>query len=126
MLRRLLAITPSKSKALPWDQVRTICYDYTATGIETLSEIATNSSSNDNNKPLRFVYASGANTVRDPAKKPWILGDYLLLRVRTYKTPQHERRMKQKGQSLLASFTHLTFLFLFLVSFSFCHPSRLL
>ncbi|KZZ94732.1 NAD(P)-binding domain protein [Moelleriella libera RCEF 2490] len=76
----LLAITPAKSKALPWDQVRTICYDYTTTGIETLSEIANNSSSSNNNKPLRFVYASGANTVRDPAKKPWILGDYLLLR----------------------------------------------
>lgn len=72
--RRLVAVTPSKSKEMPFDQVRKICYDNMVTGMETISPIAS--------RPFRFIYVSGSNAERDQTKKPWILGDYSLMRVR--------------------------------------------
>lgn len=33
-------------------------------------------------RPFRFLYMSGANAERDQTKKPWLLGDYSLMRVR--------------------------------------------
>ncbi|OAQ72360.1 nucleoside-diphosphate-sugar epimerase [Pochonia chlamydosporia 170] len=70
----LMAVTPSKAKALKWDDVRRICYDYTVTGLDTLSAVQRSG------QPVRFVYASGANAERDQSKKPWIMGDMCLLR----------------------------------------------
>lgn len=74
---RLIAVTPSKSRTIPWDEVRRICLDYTMTGLETISQLPRDPAS----KPLRFVYTSGANAERDQSKKPWVLGDYCLMRV---------------------------------------------
>ncbi|UKZ77731.1 hypothetical protein TrVFT333_005455 [Trichoderma virens FT-333] len=53
----LMAVTPSNSGKMPWDEVRKICLDYTIAGLE-----------------------DGANAERDQSKKPWILGDYCLMR----------------------------------------------
>jgi hypothetical protein len=62
---------------MPWDEVRKICRDYTLTGFDTISQLPRSSEG----KPLRFIYVSGANSVRDASKKPWIMGDYTLMRV---------------------------------------------
>ncbi|CAG8984082.1 hypothetical protein HYALB_00003024 [Hymenoscyphus albidus] len=35
---------------------------------------------NTTNNPFRFIYCSGANSEQDPNKKPWVLGDYCLIR----------------------------------------------
>ncbi|KAH6672891.1 putative nucleoside-diphosphate-sugar epimerase [Halenospora varia] len=67
-----LAVTPSKARAMPFEQATRVCLDFTETGIETISPIASN--------PFRFIYISGSNAERDPTKKPWILGDYCLMR----------------------------------------------
>ncbi|KAL6908757.1 hypothetical protein GGI43DRAFT_393557 [Trichoderma evansii] len=75
----LMAITPRKSGALPWDEVRKICLDYTIAGLETLAKLPRGNEA----KPLQFVYVSGANVERDQTKKPWVLGDYLLMRGET-------------------------------------------
>ncbi|RFU80021.1 hypothetical protein TARUN_2243 [Trichoderma arundinaceum] len=72
----LMAVTLPNSKAMPWDEVRKICLDYTIAGLETLSKLPRGNAA----KPLRFLYLSGANTERDQTKKPWVLGDYSLLR----------------------------------------------
>jgi hypothetical protein len=77
MAIRLLAITPSKSKTYAWEEVRKICVDYVMTGLESVWHQRNTSSTT----PFRFVYMSGSNAERDPAKKPMILGDYLLMRV---------------------------------------------
>lgn len=61
---------------MPFDDVRKICYDYTVTGIETMSPIAA--------KPFRFIYTSGVAAERDPAKKPFLMGDYSVLRVSSH------------------------------------------
>jgi hypothetical protein len=63
---------------MPYEQVQKICLDYTLTGIQTISKLPRASSS----KPLRFIYTSGENSQRDQTKKPWVLGDYSLMRVR--------------------------------------------
>ncbi|KAK4163088.1 NAD(P)-binding Rossmann-fold containing protein [Cladorrhinum sp. PSN259] len=71
-----IGLTPSKYRALPADQAAKICRDYAAYGIETMSNLARAEGS----KPFRFVYFSGSGAERDPAKKPLIMGDYLVLR----------------------------------------------
>ena len=57
------------------DEVRKICIDYTVTGIETMSPLASKKN------PFRFIYISGANAERDQTKKPFIMRDYALIRV---------------------------------------------
>lgn len=74
-----MAVTPRNSGKMPWDEVRKICLDYTIAGLEVLSKAPRN----DATKPLQFVYVSGANAERDQSRKPWVLGDYCLMRVRT-------------------------------------------
>ncbi|KAK9241494.1 hypothetical protein V1506DRAFT_517969 [Lipomyces tetrasporus] len=68
---------PSHLKTMPWEEVRKICYDYTVKGLETIAQLPQDSSAG---KPLRFIYTSGAKGERDPSKKPWVLGDYCLMR----------------------------------------------
>ncbi|KAH8698435.1 putative nucleoside-diphosphate-sugar epimerase [Talaromyces proteolyticus] len=68
----LIAITPGKLKTMPFEQTRKICLDYTAKGLEAMAATS--------NKPFRFIYTSGAKAERDQSKKPWILGDYSLMR----------------------------------------------
>jgi hypothetical protein len=59
---------------MPFEQVEKICYDFTVNGLKTMAAIISN-------KPFRFIYTSGAKVDRDQTTKPWILGDYGLLRV---------------------------------------------
>ncbi|EEA18734.1 hypothetical protein TMatcc_010724 [Talaromyces marneffei ATCC 18224] len=70
----LIAITPSKQSSMPFEQVEKICLDYTVNGLKTM---ATRS-----NNPFRFIYTSGAKVNRDQTKRPWIMGDYGVLRSR--------------------------------------------
>ncbi|KAI6091829.1 hypothetical protein F4821DRAFT_225682 [Hypoxylon rubiginosum] len=72
-----IAVTPSQLKTMTWEQICTICRDYAIRGIETMSELDRDRKTS---KPFRFIYISGANSVRDPAKRPWVLGDYCVLR----------------------------------------------
>ncbi|KAL7784590.1 hypothetical protein V8C37DRAFT_395559 [Trichoderma ceciliae] len=72
----LMAVTPRKSGTMPWEEVRKVCLDYTIAGLETLSKLPPGNTA----KPLKFLYISGANTERDQTKKPWVLGDYCLMR----------------------------------------------
>ncbi|KAL7935970.1 hypothetical protein V8C35DRAFT_296500 [Trichoderma chlorosporum] len=72
----LMAVTPSNSRKMSWDEVRKICLDYTVAGLEELAKIPRSNAT----KPLQFVYVSGSNAERDQSKKPWILGEYCLMR----------------------------------------------
>ncbi|KAL7950514.1 hypothetical protein V8C42DRAFT_306745 [Trichoderma barbatum] len=72
----LMAVTPRNSGKVPWDEVRKICFDYTVAGLEELSKAPRNNTT----KPLQFIYVSGSSAERDQSKKPWVLGDYLLMR----------------------------------------------
>ncbi|KAL7901089.1 hypothetical protein HDV64DRAFT_275901 [Trichoderma sp. TUCIM 5745] len=72
----VMGVTPNRSKIMTPDEVRRVCLDYTVTGIETLSKLPRGNEA----KPLRFVYVGGYGTERDKTKKPWIMGDFLLMR----------------------------------------------
>ncbi|KAF4626949.1 hypothetical protein G7Y89_g11207 [Cudoniella acicularis] len=74
---RLIAVTPAKLNTMPFEETRKICQDYAAYGIETMAPLASTT------KPFRFIYVSGVNAERDQAKKPWILGEYSLMRGKT-------------------------------------------
>ncbi|RDA93261.1 hypothetical protein CP533_6519 [Ophiocordyceps camponoti-saundersi (nom. inval.)] len=71
-----IAVTPAQLRSVSWEQTCKICRDYALTGLKTLARLPRNESS----RPLRFLYISGSNAVRDPAKKPWVLGDYCIMR----------------------------------------------
>lgn len=58
---------------MPFEQVEKICLDYTVNGLKTMAAIG--------NKPFRFIYTSGAKANRDESVRPWIMGDYGVLRV---------------------------------------------
>ena len=73
-------MTPSQLKTTPWEEVRKVCVDYTMTGLETIAQLPRDSAG----KPFRFIYTSGAKSERDPSKKPWVLGDYCLMRVKFF------------------------------------------
>ncbi|KAF5021923.1 hypothetical protein F66182_6026 [Fusarium sp. NRRL 66182] len=72
----LIAITPTKSKTYAWEQVRTICSDYALSAVDTFAKLPRDGKS----EPVRFVYVSGSGAERDASKKPWIMGDYLVMR----------------------------------------------
>ena len=50
------------------------------TGLENIAQLPRDSAG----KPFRFIYTSGAKSERDPSKKPWVLGDYCLMRVKFF------------------------------------------
>lgn len=101
---RTLAITPSKSKSLPWDEVVKTCHDYTMTGLKAMVEAR----GSGKTAPLRFLYMSGVAAERDQTKTPRFMPKYTLLRVRQPCPPFKQSsklilpyRAKQKTRCLL-------------------------
>lgn len=68
-------MTPLKSKSLDLAEVRRVCLDCTLAGFKAIYEAGPA-------RPFRFVYFSGEGVMVDPkAKKPLILGDFMIIRV---------------------------------------------
>ncbi|KAL2039747.1 hypothetical protein N7G274_007606 [Stereocaulon virgatum] len=76
-----VAITPSKSRGLEFDEVRRVCHDYTLAGLQAIFEAHGKSGSNA--APLRFMYMSGSAAQRDPKEVPRFMSKYLLMRGET-------------------------------------------
>ncbi|KAI0884956.1 uncharacterized protein GGS22DRAFT_136474 [Annulohypoxylon maeteangense] len=72
-----IAVTPAQLRAMGWEQACKICRDYAIKGIETITQLPRG---DGEKKPFRWVYISGSSSVRDPAEKPWVLGDYCVMR----------------------------------------------
>ncbi|KAF4970068.1 hypothetical protein FSARC_2814 [Fusarium sarcochroum] len=72
----LIGVTPGKLKQHTWEQTRTICSEYALNAADTFAKLPRDGKS----EALRFIYVSGCNAERDPSKKPWILGDYCVMR----------------------------------------------
>ncbi|KAI1821672.1 hypothetical protein F4861DRAFT_448990 [Xylaria intraflava] len=71
-----IAITPSKSKLVAWEETCKISRDYAVAAIKTMSQLRRD----DTSSKFRFIYVSGASAERDKSRKPLILGDYCLMR----------------------------------------------
>ncbi|KAL6715874.1 hypothetical protein ACLMJK_006835 [Lecanora helva] len=74
-----VAITPSKSRGIPPDEVRRVCYDYTIAGLQAIFK-AQGEGSRSNSSPFRFLYMSGAASERDQSKTPPMMAEYCLMR----------------------------------------------
>lgn len=74
-VNRTIAITPSKSKNYPWEEVKKVASEYSMTALKTM--IAVRSTS----KPLRFLYYSGVAAERDQTKTPAMMPQICLMRV---------------------------------------------
>lgn len=70
-------MTPSKASRMQPEESRKISLEFAVTGLKTISRLPRDSAK----QPFRFMYISGSNAERDQNKKPWILGDYSLMRV---------------------------------------------
>lgn len=79
---RTVAITPSKSKKYPFEEVKRVCYDSTIKGFSAMTE--SRSKDGEDTVPFRFLYMSGMAAERDPAKKPDWMPEYALMRVSTF------------------------------------------
>ncbi|OAP56501.1 hypothetical protein AYL99_09680 [Fonsecaea erecta] len=75
-----LAITPSKSKSKPWDEVYRVCHEYTLVGLEAICEARSSAS---RSTPFRFLYMSGMAAERDQTKPPMFMPKYCLMRGET-------------------------------------------
>ncbi|KAF3014410.1 hypothetical protein E8E14_005417 [Neopestalotiopsis sp. 37M] len=71
-----VAITPMRSRSLPWDEVKKVCQTNTMAGMEAIHGAGIN-------KPFRFLYMSGAAAPRDQTQKPRFMADYGLMRGQT-------------------------------------------
>jgi hypothetical protein len=80
---RTIAITPTKSKDHPWDEVKRVCRDYVLTAIKTMADVRTASDT------LRFIYYSGVYAERDQSKTPRAMPEMLLMRVSFHLRGQH-------------------------------------
>ncbi|KAL1892776.1 hypothetical protein Sste5346_006859 [Sporothrix stenoceras] len=73
-----VAITPSKSSAFPFEEVRRVCQTSTLAGLRAL-----HASRGAKTSPFRFVYMSGIAAERDQTKKPPFKPEYSLMRGET-------------------------------------------
>ncbi|KAH8678206.1 hypothetical protein BX600DRAFT_451685 [Xylariales sp. PMI_506] len=71
-----VAITPSKSKAYQFSEVKRVCQESTILGLKAMQEA-------EPGKPFRFLYVSGVAAERDQTKKPMLMGEYSLMRGET-------------------------------------------
>jgi hypothetical protein len=71
-----VAITPSKSKRLSFEEVTRVCQTSTLAALEALHEAGVG-------RPFRFLYMSGTAAERDQSKTPSWMPEYSLMRVRT-------------------------------------------
>ncbi|KAJ7743545.1 putative nucleoside-diphosphate-sugar epimerase [Mycena olivaceomarginata] len=71
-----VAITPSKSKRLPFEEVTRVCQTSTLAALEALHEAGVG-------RPFRFLYMSGTAAERDQSKTPSWMPEYSLMRGET-------------------------------------------
>lgn len=72
-----VAVTPSKSSAFPFDEIRRVCQTSTLAGLRAFHAAR----GAGKMSPFRFVYTSGIAAERDQTKTPSFKPEYLLMRV---------------------------------------------
>ncbi|KAK8036334.1 hypothetical protein PG993_008948 [Apiospora rasikravindrae] len=70
-----VAVTPGRLSKFDFAEVKRICQDCAVAGLKAVSEANIASG-----KPVAFIYMSAEGTPEDLTKKPFFLGDYLIMR----------------------------------------------
>lgn len=78
-----VGITPGRASTYDFSEVKRACQDCTIAGLEALREA--NSSTH---KRVKFIYLSGHGVSQDLTTKPFLLGEYLIMRGETEKLVQ--------------------------------------
>ncbi|KAF7374666.1 putative nucleoside-diphosphate-sugar epimerase [Mycena sanguinolenta] len=71
-----VAVTPTKAKEMPFEEVRRVCHTSTLVGLRALHDAGLARS-------FRFIYMSGFAAERDQSKKPHMMASYILMRGET-------------------------------------------
>lgn len=71
---RTVAVTPFRSAGFDFAEVKRVCQDCTLAGFKGIYEAGPA-------RPFRFLYFSAEGTPQDPSQRPFILGDYQVMRV---------------------------------------------
>ncbi|KAJ7364349.1 hypothetical protein DFH08DRAFT_680978 [Mycena albidolilacea] len=71
-----VALTPSKAKKLPFDEVARVCQTSTLEALSALRDAGVG-------RPFRFIYISATAAERDQSKKPSWMPEYFLMRGET-------------------------------------------
>ncbi|KAJ5785554.1 uncharacterized protein N7503_010766 [Penicillium pulvis] len=71
-----VAVTPFRSTAFDFAEVKRVCQDCTLAGFKGIYEAGPA-------RPFRFLYFSAEGTPQDPSQRPFILGDYQVMRCET-------------------------------------------
>ena len=71
---RTVAVTPFRSGGFDFAEVKRVCQDCTLAGFKAIYEAGPA-------RPFRFLYFSAEGTPQDPSKRPFIMGDYQVMRV---------------------------------------------
>ncbi|KAL2206908.1 hypothetical protein CC79DRAFT_1370303 [Sarocladium strictum] len=75
-----VAITPFRLRGMDFAEVKRVCQDCTVAGLNATKEVAAASA-----KPMTFIYMSAEGTPDDLSKKPFLFGDYSIMRGETEK-----------------------------------------
>jgi hypothetical protein len=78
---RTVAITPFKSRSMPFETVRKVCQEWTLAGLNAMVDSSPN-------QPFRFLYMSGAASSKADDKNnswtPKYMAQYSLMRVSVF------------------------------------------
>ncbi|MCJ1473565.1 hypothetical protein MMC13_002216 [Lambiella insularis] len=93
-----VAITPTKSRGLDFDEVRRVCHDFTLAGLKAMFKAHSEGESRGDS-PFRFLYMSGVAAERDQSKTPGWMPQYSLMRGETENevlefARQHEKEIE--------------------------------
>ncbi|MCJ1384882.1 hypothetical protein MMC17_008000 [Xylographa soralifera] len=78
-----VAITPTKSRAFEFDEVRRVCQEHTLAGLQAMLKAHSEGGNHDIPRPFRFMYMSGTAAERDQNKTPSYMPQYSLMRGET-------------------------------------------
>lgn len=82
-IRRTIAVVPLKHNTVSsFEEIRKISLDFAIKGLEVISQLPRA----EKQGPLRFIYLSSSGSVRkdEGGKRPLMLGEYCLMRVRVF------------------------------------------
>ncbi|OTA90723.1 hypothetical protein M434DRAFT_22805 [Hypoxylon sp. CO27-5] len=89
-----IAVTPSKMKTTPWEEVVKVCREYTITALKTIASVPRKQGG-----PARFVYISGHFAPRNGAPIPKQLAEFGLVQVASMRGQLEAQILEYSDQS---------------------------
>lgn len=75
---RTIGVNPAKLRSMTWEEACKVSRDFAVAAIKTIGPLPREGKT----APLRFICMSGEHAERDQTKRPFLMADYCLMRVR--------------------------------------------